>query len=66
MTKHQAGKRLLDKVKHAMDDMEITTTEYREIMDLAHEDGTIDSSERAILAQFNQMIGDGTIKRVPG
>jgi len=66
MSKHQAGHRLLEKVKHAMDDLEITATEYREIMDLAHADGTIDSNERAILAQFNQMINDGTIKRVPG
>ena len=66
MTKHQSGHRLLEKVKSAMDDLEITTTEYREIMDQAHKDGHIDPQERAILAQFNQMISDGTIKRVPG
>lgn len=66
MTKHHGGHKLLEKVKHAMDDMEITATEYREIMDQAHADGHIDAQERAILAQFNQMISDGTIRRVPG
>ncbi len=66
MSKHQAGHKLLAKVKHAMDDLEVTAAEYREIMDLAHQDGHIDAQERAILAQFNQMISDGTIKRVPG
>lgn len=66
MTKSTGGHRLLEKVKHAMEDMEITATEYREIMDMAHEDGHIDPQERAILAQFHQMINDGTITRVPG
>lgn len=66
MTKHQSGHKLLEKVKAAMDDLEITASEYRAIMDQAHADGHIDAQERAILAQFNQMISDGTIKRVPG
>ncbi len=66
MSKHQSGHKLLEKVKSAMDDLEITVSEYREIMDQAHKDGHIDPQERAILAQFNQMISDGTIKRVPG
>ncbi|HWR98793.1 MAG TPA: hypothetical protein VN317_10270 [Candidatus Methanoperedens sp.] len=66
MTKHQSGHRLLEKVKHAMDDLEVTATEYREIMEMAHADGHIDKQERAILEQFNKMITDGTIKRVPG
>lgn len=65
MTK-QSGQKLLEKVKHAMEDLEITVTEYREIMDQAHKDGHIDAQERAILSQFHQMINDGTIKRVPG
>ena len=66
MSKHSSGQRLLERVKHAMEDLEITASEYRAIMDQAHADGHIDAQERAILAQFNQMINDGTIKRVPG
>ena len=66
MTKHQESHKLLEKVKHAMEDLEVTATEYREIMEMAHADGHVDASERAILAQFNQMINDGTIKRVKG
>lgn len=66
MTKAQSGRRLLERVKSAMEDLEITTSEYREIIEMAHEDGRVDAQERAVLAQFNQMISDGTIKRVPG
>jgi tellurite resistance protein len=66
MSKHQASHKLLEMVKHAMDDLEVTASEYREIMELAHADGQVDAGERAILAQFNQMINDGTIKRVKG
>lgn len=61
-----AGQKLAELVKHAMDDLEITTSEYREIMDLAASDHHVDAQERAILAQFHQMISDGTIRRIPG
>jgi RecB family exonuclease len=66
MTKHQESHRLLDKVKAAMEDLEVTASEYREIMEMANADGHVDATERAILAQFNAMINDGTIKRVAG
>lgn len=66
MSKQDGGRKLLEKVKQAMEDLEITATEYLEIMETAHEDGKVDSHERAILSQFHQMINDGTIKRVPG
>jgi len=49
-----------------MDDLELTGTEYRQIMDLANKDGHIDAAEAALLAQLHAMINDGTIKRVPG
>lgn len=61
-----AGHRLAELIRQAMDDLEITGTEYRKIMELAHEDGHIDPAERALLAQFHAMINDGTVKRVPG
>jgi uncharacterized membrane protein YebE (DUF533 family) len=63
---HHGGRKLLEKIRSAMDDLEITATEYRQIIEQAHADGHVDAEERAILAQFHQMINDGTIKRVPG
>ena len=59
-----AGRRLAELIQGAMDDLEITGTEYRQIMDRANEDGEIDDVERALLAQFHAMINDGTIRRV--
>lgn len=53
-------------IKRAISDLEITHTEYQEIMNLAHADGVIDQEEKTLLAQFQQMISNGTLKRVPG
>ena len=53
-------------INRAMADLEITHSEYQEIMDLAHADGVIDNEEKTLLAQFQQMISNGTVKRVPG
>ena len=60
-----AGK-LKELINQAVSDLEITPTEYQQIMDMAHEDGHIDKEEKALLEQFHQMIGNGTIKRVKG
>lgn len=53
-------------IKHAIDDLEVTPAEYQKIMDCAHADGHIDKEEEAMLAQFQDMISNGTIKRVKG
>jgi hypothetical protein len=47
-------------------DLEVTNTEYQQIMDMANDDGVIDKEEKALLSQFQQMISNGTIKRVQG
>jgi hypothetical protein len=62
----EAGQRLKDLIEKAMDDLEITSSEYMEIMAAAGEDGFEDDSEKALLGEFNALIGNGTIKRVPG
>ena len=49
-----------------MRDMEITPEEYNQIMECANDDSHIDNEEKALLAQFQQMLGNGTIKRVKG
>ncbi len=64
--KGDSGKRIADMIKKAMDDHKITTTEYERIMMIADEDGIIDSQEKRQLAEFQNMIDNGTIKRVAG
>ena len=53
-------------INHAIEDLEVTPDEYQEIMDCAYEDGHLDKEEKALLAQFQSMISNGTIKRVKG
>ena len=62
----EAASELKALIKHAIADCEITPAEYDTIMAQAHDDGNIDPEEQSLLAQFQQMIGNGTIKRVKG
>ena len=64
--KGDSGKRISDMIKKAMDDHKITTTEYEKIMMIADEDGVIDAQEKRQLAELQNMIENGTIKRVAG
>ncbi|MBA3013984.1 MAG: hypothetical protein KKD63_12220 [Proteobacteria bacterium] len=60
----QSATTLKSLIHHAISDLEITPSEYNEIMAMAHDDGVIDQEERALLVQFHQMISNGTVKRV--
>ena len=62
----ESARRLKELIEKAMDDLEITGTEYREILAAAGEDSFEDPQEKALLAQFQEMISDGTIRRVRG
>ena len=53
-------------IKHAIHDLEVTPSEYQKIMDFAHDDNILDKEEKALLAQFHEMISNGTISRVRG
>jgi uncharacterized protein YutE (UPF0331/DUF86 family) len=55
---------LKELINHAISDLEITPTEYQQIMDYANDDGKIDKEEQALLAQFHAMLNNGTLKRV--
>jgi hypothetical protein len=66
MKSGKSGGKLAAKIKQAIADLEITDTEYREIMDIAYEDDHIDSQERRLLAHLQELIQNGTVKRVPG
>lgn len=57
--------RLAEKIKQAMEDSIITTAEYEDIINTAYGYGIPDKRERAMLRQFNCMIQDGTLRRVP-
>ncbi|MCF6291283.1 MAG: hypothetical protein L3J03_09860 [Desulfobacterales bacterium] len=62
----ESATRLKALINHVILDLEVTSTEYQAIMDLAHDDGVIDKEERALLCQFQEMISNGTVKRVVG
>ncbi|MDD2603667.1 MAG: hypothetical protein RBR20_04030 [Desulfobacterales bacterium] len=62
----QSATTLKELINHAIRDLEVTPDEYNQIMDSAHDDGHIDKEEKALLAQFQQMLSNGTIKRVKG
>ncbi|OGW35057.1 MAG: hypothetical protein A2010_18275 [Nitrospirae bacterium GWD2_57_9] len=57
---------LKELINHAISDLEITPDEFNQIMNHAHEDGHLDKEEKVLLAQFHDMINNGTIKRVRG
>ncbi|HOD13905.1 MAG TPA: hypothetical protein PK307_00805 [Spirochaetota bacterium] len=59
------GLKLADVIKKAIEDHMVTNAEYEEIYNIALEDGRIDNLEKALLAEFKNMIADKTIKRVP-
>ncbi len=62
----QSASNLKELINDAIRDMEITPDEYNKIMECAHDDSHIDKEEKALLSQFQQMLSNGTIKRVKG
>jgi len=56
--------KLKEMIIHAMDDHKITRDEYDMIIHLASEDGHIDSTEKALLEQLQDMIENKTVKFV--
>ena len=62
----ETGAKLSEMIKKAIRDCEVTTTEYNDILALADADGIIDSQEKNLLKQLQNLIDNGTIKRVPG
>jgi len=62
----KSASNLKEFINQAILDLEVTPDEYNKIMDCAHADGHIDKEEKALLSQFQQMLSNGTIKRVKG
>jgi hypothetical protein len=64
MISGSSGKKLSDLIKKAIDDFEVTTSEYEEILALASDDQHIDDQERSLLKQLQDMLANNTIKRI--
>lgn len=62
----EPGRKLGELIKKAIEDCELTHSEQQQIVALAHADHVIDDQERKLLAQLQQMIADGTVKKVRG
>jgi hypothetical protein len=51
-------------INRAIQDLEVTPTEYQRIAELAQDDSVLDKEEKALLSQFNEMMSNGTISRI--
>ena len=66
MPSGETGQELAAVIKKAIEDCEITNSEYDQILATANADSQIDAMEQKLLEQFQGMIANGTIKRIPG
>ena len=64
MQSGESGGKLSELIKKAIDDCELTMAEHEEILPLDSQDQVIDAQERALLAQLQELIANGTVKKV--
>jgi hypothetical protein len=62
----KSGMMLADVIRKAIADHEITTSEYEEVIHLAHADGKVDSCEQGLLKELQSMIANNTVRRISG
>lgn|GEM_PF-240217 len=62
----KTGGKLSEMIKKAIFDCELTTSEYNQILAMADEDGVMDSQEQNLLKQLQDLLANGTIKKIPG
>jgi len=65
MVLSSSAEKLKQMIEKAIEDHEITVTEYEKILHLADEDHQIDAQEKALLQSLQDMIESGAVKRVP-
>ena len=65
MVLSSSAEKLKQMIEKAIEDHEITVTEYEKILHLADEDHRIDAQEKALLQSLQDMIESGAVKRVP-
>lgn len=61
----ETGEKLAAMIKKAIDDGKITNLEYDQILMLADADGVIDSQEKRLLGELQNMLANKTVVRVP-
>ena len=64
MASGESGAKLADMIKKAIRDCEVSTEEYNQILAIANADGHIDNQEQQLLNQLQQLLANGTVKRV--
>jgi predicted house-cleaning noncanonical NTP pyrophosphatase (MazG superfamily) len=62
----QSGLELKELIEKAIRDCIITNSEYEEVMKMAHKDGVIDDHEQQLLSQLQELLANGSLKRVKG
>ena len=62
----KSGLELKEVIEKAMNDHVITNSEYEEIMKAASKDGMIDDHEQRLLSKFQELLENGTLKRIAG
>jgi len=62
----KSGLELKEVIEKAMKDHVITNSEYVEIMKVASKDGIVDNHEQRLLSQLQELLENGTLKRITG
>lgn len=61
----QSASKLVKMIEKAIEDGELSNKEYDLILGQADADGVIDPQERNLLTQLQELLTNGTVKRVP-
>ncbi len=64
MKSGETGGKLAEMIKKAISDGELSNDEYDKILMIADEDMVIDAQEKNLLKQLQELLANGTIKRV--
>jgi hypothetical protein len=59
------GGTLAEMIKKAIDDGKLTNSEYEKILAVAQADHVVDSQEKKLLSQLQEMLSNKTVIRVP-
>lgn len=61
----EAGSKLGEMIKKAIEDGQLTNSEYNQILNLANQDYLIDSQEKQLLKELQALLANKTVKKVP-
>jgi len=65
MQSGEAGGKLGEMIKKAIEDGQLTNSEYNQILSLADQDYLIDSQEKQLLKELQALLANKTVKKVP-